>query len=110
MVDESTFHCRMLHLWQAINACVDITHTWIIIFIVMNSGNIKRFHLLYVGAQDGGRPPVRAHRHPHAAAQLPHGRPQGVQRRPAQEPRQVGDSRVVHLGRLLHWQPFAEMK
>ena len=46
------------------------------------------------GAQDCWRPAVRPHRHPHAVAQLPHGRAQGVQRRPAQEPRQVGDRRV----------------
>ena len=33
---------------EAINGCDGITHSWITIFIVMNAGNIKRFHLLQV--------------------------------------------------------------
>ena len=48
----------------------------------------------FSGAQDGGRAAIRPHGHPHAVAQLSHGRAQGLQRRPAQEPRQVGDRRV----------------
>ena len=51
------------------------------------------------GAEECGRAPGHPHRHPHAAALLPPGGQERMQRGLSQEPRQVSDCGIKYLKR-----------